>query len=314
MEWSSDMSKILCVIDGMTDPGFRAEDYPILRTMRLERFFDTCQGEKPESFGCILRLLGIENPPQNARGYAEALGYGITVYPGDLVLRGSWFALDQDGRCICPTTAPEAVPHIPGVYYRCVGQYKSILVLSDAADAVSHIQTKAPYLCGREPADSFCPEGHEVLHNTFLAFKSTDKCMIPWGASSFVEVNAFPQRAAVVCGAAVVKGIAKLFGLTLFESKDADGEINTNLQWKVEATLRAAEEYPFVILHINGADEAAHRMSAVEKREFLLKVDRVVLKRLLESEHEVYVAADHGTDPETGKHLNGEQPIYTNVG
>ena len=308
------MSKILCVIDGMTDPGFRAENYPNLRAARLKCFFDTCQGEKPESFGCILRLLGIENPPRNARSYAEALGYGIKVYPGDLVLRGSWFALDQDGRCICPTTAPEVVPNIPCVRYWRVGQYKSILVISNAADTLSRIQTKEPYLCGQEPADSFCPEGNEVLRSAFFALKSADKCMIPWGASSVAEVNAFPQKAAVVCGAAVVKGIARMFGLTLVESEGANGETDTNLRWKVGAALEAAEEYPFVVLHVNGADEAAHRMSVIEKNEFLMKVDNVVLKKLLESGHEIYVAADHGTDPETGKHLNGEQPIYTNVG
>ena len=50
------MSSILCIIDGMTDPYFRAADYPNLSAMELLRYVDTTCGQEPESLGCILRL------------------------------------------------------------------------------------------------------------------------------------------------------------------------------------------------------------------------------------------------------------------
>ena len=76
----------------------------------------------------------------------------------------------------------------------------------------------------------------------------------------------------------------------------------TDLDAKTEAALRAAERCPFVLLHINGADEAAHRHDSAEKETFLRRVDDRVLSRLLASEHEIMVASDHGADPESGAH------------
>lgn len=84
----------------------------------------------------------------------------------------------------------------------------------------------------------------------------------------------------------------------------------TDLDAKTEAALRAAERCPFVLLHINGADEAAHRHDSAEKETFLRRVDDRVLSRLLAPEHEIVVASDHGADPESGAHLGGPQPFY----
>lgn len=85
----------------------------------------------------------------------------------------------------------------------------------------------------------------------------------------------------------------------------------TDLDAKTETALRAAERCPFVLLHINGADEAAHRHDSAEKETFLRRVDDRVLSRLLASEHEIVVASDHGADPESGAHLGGPQPFFT---
>lgn len=87
----------------------------------------------------------------------------------------------------------------------------------------------------------------------------------------------------------------------------------TDLDAKTEAALRAAERCPFVLLHINGADEAAHRHDSAEKETFLRRVDDRVLSRLLASEHEIMVASDHGTDPKSGAHLGGPQPFLPAV-
>ena len=112
-------------------------------------------------------------------------------------------------------------------------------------------------------------------------------------------------------GKELVKGIARLLHMELFPVKGATGDVDTDLDAKTEAALRAAERYPFVLLHINGADEAAHRHDSAEKETFLRRVDDRVLSRLLASEHEIVVASDHGADPESGAHLGGPQPFFT---
>ena len=85
------------------------------------------------------------------------------------------------------------------------------------------------------------------------------------------------------------------------------------MQEKTKAAISAAQNYPFVLLHINGADEAAHRKKPNEKNDFLRKVDTIVVSSLLQSGHDIYVASDHGTDPVTGQHIGNRQPMFTNA-
>ena len=228
------MSRILCVIDGMTDPHFQVERYGHLASMGSVRYVDTCGGLPPETLHCVLRLLGVTDLPVHLRGYVEALGAGIPVRPDDLLLR-----------------------------------------------------------------------------HAFERLLTKERCMLLWGQSVPVALPPFPQKSAVICGKELVKGIARLLHMELFPVKGATGDVDTDLDAKTEAALRAAERCPFVLLHINGADEAAHRHDSAEKETFLRRVDDRVLSRLLASEHEIVVASDHGADPESGAHLGGPQPFFT---
>ena len=305
------MSKILCIIDGMTDPGFRLEDYPNLSRMYLTRRIDTTQGQEPESLGCILRLLGVKKVPDHLRGYAEALGNGIAVGTNDLVLRGSWLGVDNVGNCTVPVPAPEQIVGADCAYYP-IGQYQSLMVFPGMASFVSDLITHPPYACAGQPAAQLCPQGCAPVERLFHSQLTKDRCLIPWGQSVSTEIKPFPQKAAVVCGTSIVKGIAKLLAMDLIPVPGATGDVDTDLVAKTVTALNAAKEYPFVLLHINGADEAAHRKSAEEKREFLQKVDEVVIPLLLRSWHDVAVIADHGTDPVTGTHMGGLQPVFSN--
>lgn len=307
------MSKILCIIDGMTDPGFVDGEFPNLSTMRLLRYVDTTAGQEPESLGCILRLLGIKKVPAHLRGYAEALGHNIPAGTNDLVLRGSWFALDEQGRCTVPVPAPERVPEIDGCRYYSLGEYKSLLVFPGMATFVSDIVIYPPYVCSGQSAQLLCPQGCGEVSRVYQSLLTKDRCLIPWGQSVSANMAPYPQKAAVVCGTPIVKGIARLLDMTVIPVPGATGDVDTDLIEKTRAALYAAKTYPFVLLHINGADEAAHRRNPEEKREFLQKVDDVVLPTLLRSGHEIHVAADHGTDPATGQHLGSAQPLFTSV-
>lgn len=310
-ELSSDMSKILCIIDGMTDPHFRANNYPNLSSMRLLCHVDTTQGQTPESLGCILRLLGTKRVPSHLRGYAEALGYGIPVNKNDLILRGSWFSLDEQGCCNIPTSAPKSLPETEGCYYH-LEQYKSLLVLPGMANCIADMVTYAPYACDGKDARTLCPKGCAVASRVFYAQLAKDRCLILWGQSAPAKLTPFSQKAAVICGTPIVKGIAKLLSMTLIPVSGATGDTDTNLHEKAKATIDAAKSYPFVLLHINGADEAAHRKNQNEKNDFLRSVDTVVVGSLLQSGHDVYVVSDHGTDPITGQHIGNKQLMFTN--
>ena len=306
------MSKILCIIDGMTDPGFRLDSYPNLSRMYLTRYTDTTQGQEPESLGCILRLLDIQKVPGHLRGYAEALGNGIAVGANDLVLRGSWLGVDADGNCSVPVPAPEQITGAGNCVYHPIGQYQSLLVFPGMASFVSDLTTHPPHACAGQPIRQLCPQGCAPVEQLFHSQLTVDRCLIPWGQSVPTGIAPFPQKAAVVCGTAIVKGIARLLGMELIPVPGVTGDVDTDLVAKTAAALNAAKEYPFVLLHINGADEASHRRNAGEKQAFLQKIDEVVIPLLLRSWHDVAVTADHGTDPKTGIHTGSLQPVFSN--
>lgn len=305
------MSRIFCVIDGMTDPKFDPGTYRHLSEMQLLREEDTSPNTEAETLNCVLYLLGVRNIPAHLRGYVEALGAGISVKQSDLILRGSWFALDKDGCCTVPCAAPPVIPRT-GCLYHPLGEYKCLLIFPDMAQDVDSILTFSPYACAGQKAENLCPKGNDLLRDTFREFLSDDKCLIPWGQSIAAQLPPFPQRAAVISGKSTVKGIARLLGMDLIEVPGATGDVDTDLSAKTDAALSAAEQYPFVLLHINGADEAAHRRDTAQKHAFLSQTDTLVLSKLLASPHEILVASDHGADPETGLHIGGSQPVFTN--
>ena len=308
------MSKILCIIDGMTDPEFNVDHYPILSQMHLTRYINTTHGQVPESLGCILRLLGIKKVPEHLRGYVEALGYGIPVNANDLVLRGSWYALDKNGRCKVPISAPDSLEGVEGCRYYPLEQYKSLLVFPGMASFVSDLVTYPPYGCADSPADQLCPQGCSVVERVFQSQLSQDKCLLLWGQSVSKRLTPFPQKAAVICGTPIVKGIAKLLGMDDIPVVGATGDVDTDLIGKAAAALETAKTYPFVLLHINGADEAAHRRNRAEKQAFLKRVNDLVIPLLIHSRHELYVTGDHGTDATSGTHIAQMQPVFSNVG
>lgn len=308
------MSHIFCVIDGMTDPQFEIAEYPALAGMKLASYVDTCQGNEPESLGCILRLLGTRQVPQHLRGYAEALGAGIPVGEQDLVLRGSWFALDEAGCCTVPLSAPQEMRTSADCRYYPLGEYKSLLVFPGLSSQIDRIVTHPPYECVGLCAKSLCPQGSEALRTVFWEWMGTERCLLPWGQSVCTKLAPFPEPAAVVCGTTVVKGIARLLGMHLVDLPQASGDTDTELHAKLQSALCQAEQYPFVLLHINGADEAAHRKDAQEKNTFLHRVEHEVLRPLLTSGHRITVVSDHGTDPESGKHLASVQPVFVSDG
>lgn len=304
------MSSILCIIDGMTDAGFDASAYPALSSMRLSGYVKTTpDGYDSESLNCILTLLGVKDIPRNLRGYAEALGAGVPVQQDDLIFRLSWFSLVCD-RCVLPWEAPLRIDPCPGMEYHSLGGYKSLLVLPGQADTIENIRTEPPYRCAGQAAASFRPSGNKGLEAFFSRQLDQGVCAIPWGQSRGVALPPFPAKAAVICGTGIVRGIARLLGMKTIDAAGATGDTDTGIPAKVAAAIRAAQDHPFVLLHLNGADEAAHRRDASGKQRFLKKVDSEALRPLLATQHAITVTSDHGTDSMTGAHICALQPVF----
>ena len=306
------MSKIMCIIDGMADSNFRAENYPALASFPEKSFVNTIPTRfEAETLPCVLFLLGIKRPPKNIRGWIEALGAGIDVAPNDLVFRGSWVKLNGDGICIGFCDAPENIPNLKRAKYKSLNGYKSLLIFPDCARYVKSAQTDLPFnLFGKSINDYVYPD-IQLLKETLARINGIDACraFIPWAASTVSAMPSLPNAAAV-CGTNAVKGIAKALNMYLVTTYEMTGDTDTNLQAKLRAALELAEKFSFVLLHIGGCDEAAHRMNKTEKETFLSNVDSVVLSGLLSANHIIKVVSDHGCDPQTGRHTGGNQPMF----
>ncbi len=323
----------------MTDSGFRSEEYKHLASMKLDHYEDTCLGMAPETLTCVLHILGVSEVPAHLRGYAEALGAGIRVNEGDLILRGSRYKTDEKGNLLAPCANPEdssdrlnpegkalTLKDESGKAY-CkyypIGDYRSILVFPGKASQIGSLKTFPPS-SGFSGAKA--PAGIDEVAKAFEYFRKEGQCIVPWGESVVTPVKSskpgvtMPEKssssgigkAAVITGTTVVRGIAKLLEMELLEVKGATGDVDTSLENKALAALEAAKDFPMVILHINGADEASHRKDPEEKYAFLHKVDEKVIAKLLASDHEIRVISDHGTDPLTGAHTGEKQPVFVN--
>ncbi len=311
----SESGVILCIIDGFTDEGFSLERYPHLSAMKAAgawgRFQTVPAGFAAESYPCIATLLGLAGPqiPRHARGYLEAHGAGIAAAPGDLLLRASWMQLDRAGRLAGVAAPPETAPRFAGAAYHHLGGYKALLVLPGAAAALERLTTYPPHAHAGRFLEEILPRGEQQLIELVRQSRTADRVLIPWGQSVHCALPPFRPGAAAVGAALIVQGLCRAVNMTLFAGACFTGDTETDLAAKRELALTLAGQYPFVLLHINGADEAAHRLEPREKAAFLQQVDRRVIAALNEAAGPVLVCADHGTSPVTGKHLGAPQPF-----
>ena len=138
--------------------------------------------------------------------------------------------------------------------------------------------------------------------------------LYPWGESKKQKIPSFyaihKLKGAVVCKTEIVKGIGMAMGMYCPKIDKVTSDIDTNLKNKRDCALKLIKDYDFVLLHINGADEAGHRKNKKEKEEFIKRIDREVIKFLKEKDFNLIVTSDHGTSCESGKHINGLVNFY----
>jgi 2,3-bisphosphoglycerate-independent phosphoglycerate mutase len=118
----------------------------------------------------------------------------------------------------------------------------------------------------------------------------------------------------VVVGAAgAATGLARLMGATAVVPPGATGRPGSNLLAKRAAAVAAlGARADRVIVHIGGADEAAHAGDRAAKIAVLEQADREIVGPLAELVRtrggELQVSVDHGCDPATRAHVPGPVP------
>lgn len=307
----------------------------------------TCPpGFLPESTICIMSLLGVD-PAYYPRGRAglEALACGLDLDEEDMVLRCNLVAVDQAGNLHSfngggltenlMTESLELVRSSMGQTGTCRPEwrfipyrdYRSLLVMDKGLNQAQGLITFPPHESTGQPYRNLLPQGSPLAQVLcrFIEWskeilepyreKELSYMLWPWGPSSRPVWPSFAQlhgvRAAAVCAIETVRGIAMALGMTAPLVKGGTGDVDTDLSAKLNQALHLHAGHDFLLIHVNGADEAAHRLDARSKAEFLKRVDVELIGPLmrLEAETRIMVCGDHPTLSVTGRHAREPVPF-----
>lgn len=126
-----------------------------------------------------------------------------------------------------------------------------------------------------------------------------------------LEESGLPLRISCISGDRTVLGLVRWLGGRSITRPSMTANLDTDLQAKFEAASDALHHSDLVVLHIKGADIAAHDQRPDLKMEFLERVD-VELARMLDGftgPLRIAVASDHATLAESGQHAADPSPI-----
>ncbi len=127
-----------------------------------------------------------------------------------------------------------------------------------------------------------------------------------WGHGTRPQLKDFEAtygvKGAMVSAVDLLKGIARLNGMTVCEVDGATGYLDTNFEGKRDAAIDALKNgHDLVYIHLEAPDECGHRGEAENKVKSLEEIDRRVLKPLLDTlnadseDYTLLICPDHPT-------------------
>lgn len=348
------MKKIIfLVIDGLPDEPspelkhqtpLEAAHHPTLDRMAqqgwLGYFNPLFLGQLPDSEEVHFSLFGYD--PRRylpGRGVLEALGIGLKLQPGDVVLRANLATTDNQGRVLDRRAGRLSTPEakkaikqfnnltIDGVKFltRAVYQHRVVIIMRGRELSAKISDTDAKDLVGRKPKTCRPLKKDAArtakLLNAFLARAalslkasgSPANCLLTRGAGHPRKVESFEKKwglkAAGLSKGALYKGIARFLGMNLLPEKEGDYLSANYLRAKFRAARQASQKYGFVFVHVKGADLLAEDGRALAKQRFIETIDKEL--KVLENLKDVVlvVTSDHATSSVKKSHAKGAIPL-----
>lgn len=156
---------------------------------------------------------------------------------------------------------------------------------------------------------------HPVNQKRIEAGENPANVVLPRGVGAVPNVPSFNEKyglkAACIAETGLIKGIGKIAGMDLIEVEGATGGIDTNLENITQSILDTAKDsdYDFMLINIDGADEAGHDGEMEEKLKFIEKVDTVI-GEVMEIDGLYFIlTADHSTPISVMDHTGDPVPI-----
>ena len=141
-----------------------------------------------------------------------------------------------------------------------------------------------------------------------------------WAEGTGVELQSFYDQfhhnGVVISAVPLCHGIARLSGLDVVEVEGATGELETNLEGKVDAAVHALETgYDFAAIHVEAPDECTHNGDLKGKLQAIEWLDSRVLHPLTERldrepfDYRLLFISDHKTLTSTRGHDGDPVPF-----
>lgn len=305
------MSVIMVIIDGAVSKDYRFCTN-INKASKKGYINNIPEGFESGSLACIMNILKV--PPKfipKGRAYLESLALDIPINSEDLIFRCNNIKLEN--QVLLGNENKNLNLKFEEGKLISINTYKNLLVLHNKKELIEKIKTFPPHEHFGEKIENIMPLCEDKNLEKFLRDLIIKYHVFPWGESIKNPLPPFEKKGAVVCSTEIVKGIAKALKMYCPPVKNTTSDIDTDLYEKTKMTLKLNKEYEFVLLHINGADECAHRRQEEEKVNFIKKIDKVVIQKLLENLKEdtsLIITSDHGTSAKTGAHLRNDVSYY----
>jgi 2,3-bisphosphoglycerate-independent phosphoglycerate mutase len=119
----------------------------------------------------------------------------------------------------------------------------------------------------------------------------------------------YGMKGSVIAAANLITGIGKAVGLDHVPVAGTTGSADTNLQGKVEAAIKTLSSHDFVLLNIKGADEAGHDGRALEKRNFIERIDATLAPFCDLKDTLLVICGDHSTPCAIRDHSADPVPV-----
>lgn len=140
--------------------------------------------------------------------------------------------------------------------------------------------------------------------------------ILPRGVGAVPEVQSFEDKYGLkgVCVAetGLIKGIGKITGMDIINIPGATGGINTDIDSVHKHIIDTvkSDKYDFILVNVDGADEAGHDGDIYGKRDFIEKVDDIMKDLSKMDDIVLFVTADHSTPVGVMDHTGDPVPVF----
>ena len=280
------------------------------------------EGIAPGSDAANLSVMGYDPSVYlTGRSPLEAASIGIEMSDTDVAFRANLVTLQGDGpyeelvildHSAGDITTEEADQLIDAVneafadenrkFYTGVS-YRHCLIIHNGSIAYDltpphdQLGKKAgPYLpkgVGSEALTDMMKKSYEILKNhpvnlkRIAVGKNPANSLWIWGQGKKPALSSFQEKynitGAAISAVDLIKGIALCAGLESIDVPGSTGTLHTNFQGKAQAAIDAFKRgLDFVYLHLEAPDECSHQGDLEGKINSLERIDKEVLKPILE--------------------------------